>query len=142
MPANVVGLQHSPVKGQPRRAAERAIVVEGAGLEGDRHSKNGNRRALLVMEQEVLDLFGLPAGEVREQITVRGVDLHRLVFGTRLKIGEALLEVGAPCEPCELMETIRPGLQKELEGRRGRFVRVLKGGPIAVGDPIEVEPPH
>jgi MOSC domain-containing protein YiiM len=35
------------------------------------------------------------------------------------------------------METIRPGLQKELWGRRGMLCRVLGGGMIRRGDAIE-----
>lgn len=139
-PAVVVGLQRSPKQGE-RGSIDRATLIEGAGLDGDRHAKPGSRRALLVMEQEVLDRFELLPGTVSEQITVRGVDLHQLVFGTRLQIGAITLEVAAHCEPCERMDAIRPGLQKELIGRRGRFVRVVRGGSIAVGDSIEVEPP-
>lgn len=117
-------------------AVPSANLLEDSGLEGDRHARPGSRRALLVMEQEVLDRFGLPAGAVREQVTVRGLGLHRLELGARLRIGEAELLVTADCAPCRRMDEIRPGLRKELEGRRGRFVRVLKGGPIAVGDPV------
>jgi len=139
--AQVVALQSSPTKGQ-RGAIDRATLTEGAGLDGDRHAKPGSRRALLVMEQEVLDRLDLRPGMVMEQITVRGVDLHRLQQGTRLRIGDTTLEIAALCDPCERMEAIRPGLQKELIGRRGRFVRVVHGGAIAVGDAIEGEPPR
>jgi hypothetical protein len=38
------------------------------------------------------------------------------------------------------MERIRPGLRAALEGRRGRFVRVLSAGTFAVGDPLLIEP--
>ncbi len=141
MSATVVGLQCSRRAGE-RERLEQATLSENGGLDGDRHGKPGSRRALLVMEQEVLDRFGLPAGTVSEQITVRGVDLHRLDSGTRLVIGGTTLEVAAFCDPCELMEAIRPGLQKELIGRRGRFVRVIQGGAIALGDSIEVLPPR
>jgi MOSC domain-containing protein YiiM len=34
------------------------------------------------------------------------------------------------------MEQIRPGLQAELEGRRGMLARVVKTGEVAVGDTI------
>lgn len=142
MSATIVALHRSHAGGEPLTAMERATVTEGAGLEGDRHSKPGNRRALLVMEQEVLDLFDLPPGAVREQVTVRGLGLHQLAFGTRLKIGEVVLEVGPPCAPCELMDAVRPGLRQELQGRRGRFVRVVQGGAIEAGAPIAVEPPR
>jgi len=139
VPASVVALHRSHANRAPLEPLMLAQVVESAGLEGDRHSKAGNRRALLLMDHEVLEQHGLVAGDVREQITVKGLDLPKLVFGARLAIGGAVLEVGAPCAPCQRMEELRPGLRRQLEGRRGRFVRVVRGGPIAVGDPITVE---
>jgi MOSC domain-containing protein YiiM len=141
MTAVVIALQTSPARGEHDSVA-RATLTAGAGLDGDRHAKPGSRRALLVMEQEVLNDFGLAPGIVREQITVRGLDLHHLAEGTRLRIGASTLEVGAHCAPCAYIESLRPGLRHALEGRRGRFVRVVEGGAIAVGDPIEVEPPR
>jgi MOSC domain-containing protein YiiM len=42
------------------------------------------------------------------------------------------------CDPCELMEEIRPGLQAELEGRRGMLARVLKTGALSVGDELQL----
>jgi MOSC domain-containing protein YiiM len=93
------------------------------------------------MEQEVLDRFGLAAGAVREQVTVRGLALDSLALGSRLKVGAAIFEIGGPCAPCERMNEIRTGLRAELEGRRGRFARVVEAGTFAVGDPIAVLPP-
>jgi len=139
MSASVVALHRSHARRIPLETIEVAQVVESAGLQGDRHSKVGNRRALLLMDHEVLEQHGLSAGAVREQITVKGLDLPNLVFGTRLLVGGAVLEVGAPCAPCQWIDEIRSGLRAELQGRRGRFVRVLRGGSIAVGDAITVE---
>jgi MOSC domain-containing protein YiiM len=45
--------------------------------------------------------------------------------------------VSAVCGPCDLMEKIRPGLRKELYGRRGMLCRVIEGGIIRSGDAIE-----
>ena len=140
MTPSVVALHQSPRRGE-RDALERATLTAGAGLDGDRHAKPGSRRALLLMEHETLDRLGLAPGRVSEQITVRGVDLHGLAHGNRLQIGETTLELTVLCEPCERMDAIRPGLRQELDGRRGRFVRVIRGGAVAVGDPIEVRPP-
>jgi MOSC domain-containing protein YiiM len=36
------------------------------------------------------------------------------------------------------METIRPGLQAEIDGRRGMLARVTKTGDVAVGDELQV----
>ncbi len=41
-------------------------------------------------------------------------------------------------EPCERMEAIRPGLRQELKGRRGMLARIVEGGTVRVGDPIEL----
>jgi MOSC domain-containing protein YiiM len=122
----------------PLHAVERAVALVDRGLDGDRHAnRSGGRRQVLMMEQEVLDDFGLKPGDVREQLTVRGVPLGDLAQGTRLRIGSALFEVGHLCDPCERMEELQPGLQAALEGRRGRFLRVVSEGTIAVGDSIE-----
>jgi MOSC domain-containing protein YiiM len=121
----------------PLEPADRATAVTGAGLQGDRHSRPGGRRQVLLVEEEVLGRLGLGPGAVREQITVRGVPLDSLTEGGRLRLGAAIVEVREMCEPCSRMDEIRSGLRVELEGRRGRFVHVVQGGDIAVGDPIE-----
>ena len=140
MNPSIVALQLSHANRAPMKSVAKASAVEGSGLEGDRHAKPGTRRALLLMDQEVLEQFGLSAGDVREQVTVKGLALTKLAEGTRLKVGDAILEVGKPCAPCERMDEIRSGLRAELEGRRGTFVRVVKGGTVSVGDAITMEP--
>ena len=47
-------------------------------------------------------------------------------------------EVSMICDPCELMEEVRPGLQAEIDGRRGMLARVLKSGQVAVGDELQL----
>jgi MOSC domain-containing protein YiiM len=64
--------------------------------------------------------------------------VNALSLGQRLSIGEAELQVSAVCEPCELMEEIRAGLMDELKGKRGMLCRVLRGGSVKSGDPIEL----
>lgn len=141
MTPSIVALHASTKNRAPLLPLERATAVENRGIEGDRHSLAGNRRAVLFMAREVLDQFGLAPGDVREQVTVSGLPLHELALGSRLEIGEALFEVAGPCAPCQRMEELRPGLRQALEGRRGRFMRVLRGGSLAVGDPITVHAP-
>jgi MOSC domain-containing protein YiiM len=140
MSAEVVALHLSTQSRVPLRQVERVDALLERGLDGDRHAKPNSRRAVLLMEQETLDHFGLSPGDVREQVTVRGLELMKLVFGARLRVGTAVLEVAGPCAPCARMDEIRAGLKNELEGRRGRFVRVVQAGSFAIGDSITVEP--
>jgi MOSC domain-containing protein YiiM len=134
---------HLCTKGrQPLRSVREAHAVLQTGLEGDRHAKRDSRRQVLLVAQEVLDALGLAAGDIREQLTVRGLDVDALTPGDRLRAGTARFEVAGPCDPCERMNEIRPGLREALQGRRGRFVRVVGEGTVSVGDELIVEPGH
>ena len=137
----VVAIQLSHKNRAPMTTVTRATAIKDHGIDGDRHSLRNNRRAVLMIEGETLDEFGLAPGDVREQVTVRELELTGLTPGSRLRVGGAVLEVGGLCAPCERMDELQDGLQARLEGRRGRFVRVLEGGELSVGDPIIVEPP-
>jgi len=137
----VVAIQLSHASRASLASVGRVRALHERGLEGDRHAKPNSRRSVLLMEIETLESFGLEPGDVREQVTVRGLVLSALVFGTRLRIGEAVFEVAGMCRPCERMEELQSGLRAAIDGRRGRFVRVVQEGTFAVGDPIEVVPP-
>ena len=141
MNPTVVAIHLCQASRAPLVAVDRVSAIEEQGLDGDRHARPRGRRQVLLIEQETLEQLGLAPGDVREQVTVRGIALDRLVFGARLRVGGAVLEVAGPCHPCERMDEIRPGLQDALAGRRGRFVRVVVAGSFAVGDALIVEPP-
>lgn len=118
---------------------DEAQAVQNLGLKGDRHALPDSPRQVLLLEAETLDLLGLSAGELKENITTRGVDLNGLRTGDRLAIGPyVVLEITKPCSPCSRMEEIRPGLQQEVAGRRGTLARVLIGGTIRRDDPVTV----
>jgi len=116
-----------------------ALVVENSGLEGCTHARPGGKRQVLLVDVETLRSMNLTPGITRENITTEGLDVNALQLGQTLLIGGVTLEVSAVCEPCELMETIRPGLQRELQGRRGMLCRVLSGGALQPGDSIVVQ---
>jgi MOSC domain-containing protein YiiM len=79
----------------------------------------------------------LRPGGLRENITTTGLNVNSLAIGQRLQIGDTRLEVSEVCTPCDQIEKIRPGLRKELWGRRGMLCRVIEGGIIRRGDAIE-----
>jgi MOSC domain-containing protein YiiM len=122
----------------PLTPVPRVDAMADHGLTGDRPRRH--TRAVLLMEVETLERYGLVPGAVREQVTVRGITLADLAPGSRLRIGTMVLETGGMCAPCERMNELKTGLREELEGRRGRFFRVVEGGAFAVGDPITILP--
>ena len=137
----VAGLQVCPGTRQPMKPVTSARAVENLGLEGDRHARPDSKRQVLLIEAETLEKFGLRVGEVKENITTRGIALMSLSVGTRLRVGEAVLELTGECRPCERMEELRPGLRQALGGQRGMLARVAQGGLLSVGDAIIVEAP-
>ena len=137
--ATVVNLQLCPGTRLPMELVTSAKAIENLGLEGDRHAKADSKRQVLLIEAETLDKLGLRAGQVRENITTRGIALMNLPLGTRLRIGEAMFELTVECEPCNLMDQLRPGLKETLKGQRGMLARVTQSGALSVGDAILIE---
>ncbi len=113
-------------------------AIANRGFEGCVHGRRGSRRQVLLAEGETLRELGLSPGVVRENITTEGIRLGEIESGRRLRIGGAVLEVTVPCEPCDKMDAIRPGLQDELQGRRGTLCRVIENGLIRRGDALDV----
>ncbi len=122
---------------QPMKAVDSAQAKDAMGLVGD-VSFGRSKRQVLLIEKETLVEFGLAPGEVRENVTVSGVTLSGLPAGSLLQLGEALLEVIGDCHPCQFLDDVRPGLQGNMDGRRGIFGRILEGGTIRVGDVISI----
>jgi MOSC domain-containing protein YiiM len=125
----------------PMKEVEEAELVEDQGLRGCIHGRKGTKRQVLLMDSETLERFGIPRGAVKENITTQGIDFQTLREGQQVRVGESLLEITIPCDPCPRMDEIRMGLQQELRGQRGWLCKVVEGGKIRRGDRIEVLAP-
>ena len=115
----------------------KARLVADSGIEGCAHSRRGSKRQVLLVDRETLQAMDLAPGIIRENITTEGLAVNSLDIGQRLRIGDALLEVSIVCTPCDQLEKLRPGLRREIRGRRGMLCRVLEGGIVRAGDRIE-----
>lgn len=135
--ASVHNLFRAPKKHVPMEELREARLLADFGLEGCAHARVGAGRQVLLVDRETLEAMELAPGILRENITTDGLNVNSLQIGQLLRIGDAHLEVAMVCTPCNQMERIRPGLRKELWGRRGMLCRVLQGGRIHTGDSIE-----
>lgn len=125
------------------------ISVDG-GLHGDFRGvvKPGGRgrRQVTLIERADWDAAMAEVGhnigwqQRRANLLVEGLDLPQRP-GTRLRIGEVVLEVTRETDPCERMEALAVGLKAALsvDWRGGVCARVKAGGHIAVGDTIRIE---
>lgn len=137
MPGTVTHLFLCGAKGVPLTPVGEVRAVSRLGLDGDRHQKEDAPNQLLLIDEETLGEFDVPPGALRENIVTRGIDVQRIPYGTRLRLGEVEIELTKACTPCKLLEGIRPGLLKAMVGRRGVHARVLGTGTIRVGDAVE-----
>ena len=150
--AHVVSIVYRPWDAQEPRPQDRYArvpldrtrLVEFQGIEGD--AKGGaTDRQLNIMRAETLAELGAEGfktgpGEMGEHIVVTGVEPAALVAGSRLRIGPAVVEIGIPRTGCARFEMIQGKLRQSAKGRLGVLARVITGGEIAVGDPVEVLP--
>jgi len=126
-----------PAEGASMRPVPSAMAITGYGLKDDANAGHSQRQVLII-ERELLDEFQLSAGDVRENITVQGIQLAGMAPGTRVRVGQALLEATLDCAPCQFIEDKRPGLRAAMEGKRGTLFKVIEGGEISVGDVIRI----
>jgi MOSC domain-containing protein YiiM len=139
-------------EGEPMRAIDRARAIAGSGIEGDRYAIGrghfsgtpGTGRALTLVEAEVLESLTeslgspLQPGEVRRNVTTRGIALNALV-GLRFRVGGVLCEGMRLCEPCSYLEgLLAKPLMQLLRSRGGLRADVLEDGEIRVGDEVRV----
>lgn len=117
------------------RRVQHASAVTAEGLQDDANRGRRKRQVLLIELETLLD-FGLSPGDVRENIVVAGISLAGTAPGTRLHAGQVELEVATDCSPCDYIDSLRPGLQRQIRGRRGTLCHVIYGGVINVGDAV------
>jgi MOSC domain-containing protein YiiM len=137
MSATVIHLQIKLAAGAPMKPVPSVTAMAGYGLKDDANAGH-SKRQVLIIERELLDEFQLPTGEVRENITVQGIQLAGMAPGTRVRVGQAVLEATLDCAPCQFIEDKRPGLRAMMEGKRGTLFKVIEGGEIQVGDAIRI----
>jgi MOSC domain-containing protein YiiM len=116
---------------------DEVMAESGMGFVGD-VSFGRSKRQILFIEKETLDEFQLVPGQIKENVTVQGVELAGLPAGSQVQAGEVLFEVTGDCAPCQFIEDIRPGLRDEMDGRRGTLFRVVNGGTIRVNDTVAI----
>ena len=138
---SVVAISISAQKGVPKTNVPAALLVAEHGLQGDAHAGDWHRQvSLLALESiEKMRAQGLDVGPgaFAENITTRSLDLPHLHVGDRLRIGEAELEITQLGKECHSRCAIFEATGDCVMPREGVFARVLVGGPIQVGDPIQ-----
>jgi hypothetical protein len=128
---------------QPLVRVDAVEAVAGRGLVGDRYyeglgtfSGPGRGYQVTLVEAETLAAVDLPWEQARRNVVTRGLSLNALV-GREFTIGAVECIGRRLAEPCAHLEKLtRAGIMRPLVHRAGLRADIVRGGPIAVGDPI------
>ncbi len=142
MQGKIVAVCTSKNKGERKKNVGQANLLVGLGLEGDAHAGFQHRQvSLLALESiEKMRQMGLDVhpGDFAENITTEGLNLPVLPIGTKLRIGETLLEVSQIGKECHTRCNIYYQAGDCVMPKEGIFAIVVTGGKVATGDTIEV----
>jgi len=138
----VLAVCTSDRKGIRKRNVNQAELRPDWGIVGDAHAANWHRQVSLLAWESIEKMRNLGlnvnAGSFAENITTRGLSLVDLPVGTRLRLGQALVEVTQIGKVCHERCAIYTQAGDCVMPREGIFVKVHHGGQVQVGDAIEV----
>ncbi|MCP5026890.1 MAG: MOSC domain-containing protein [Actinomycetia bacterium] len=147
---HVTSIHRAPVGSAPMVGLDRAELVAGEGITGDRYALGSGHyssrphvdRQITLIESEVLDALrrdhdvDLRPEEHRRNITTAGVPVNHLV-GSYFRVGSCVLYGGRLNVPCAyLQELVDKRVFRPLVHRSGLNARIIIGGSVAPGDPI------
>lgn len=130
-------------KGQAKHLIEKGYFEVNHGLVGDIHAGNWHRQVSLLGQESIdkmtaLGIIGFCTSKFAENITTEGIELFTLTIGTRLKIGETIMEItqiGKECySGCQIITQVRDCIMP----RECIFTKVIEAGWIKPGDEIEI----
>ncbi len=138
----VVSVNTSPGKGERKKPQDHVVLREEHGIVDDGHAGPWHRQVSLLAQESIDTMVekGLDVGpgDFAENITTEGLNLYSLPLGTRIRLGEALVELTQIGKVCHDRCAIYYQAGDCVMPREGIFVRVLKGGRVAAGDELAV----
>jgi MOSC domain-containing protein YiiM len=137
----VVAVCVSEKKGERKTPVAAVELRENHGIVGDAHAGDWHRQVSLLASESIdkMRALGLDvdSGDFAENITTSGVNLVSLPIGSRLQIGETLLEVTQIGKECHTRCAIFYQAGDCVMPKEGIFARVITGGTIRPGDSID-----
>ncbi|WP_052572879.1 MOSC domain-containing protein [Haloferula sp. BvORR071] len=117
--------------------------------QADRRYHGGSEKAVCVYPaehypywREALEYPDLPHGAFGENLTIEGLPETEICIGDRFSLGEAVVQVSQPRQPCWKLarrwQVKDLPLQVERTGFTGYYFRVLHHGHVRPGDTLEL----
>jgi len=122
------------IKGLDKRTKRELLEVDKHGILEDKFYAKDIQRSILLSSNDSYILtqdnnITLSYGELGENILM-DFNPYSLDIGTKLQIGEVILEITQACTICNHLSKIDKKLPKLLKEDRGIFAKVVKDGTI------------
>ena len=145
MSGKVLSVNISEKKGTPKKQVNPGVLIEDFGLQGDAHAGKWRRQVSLLAKESIEKAKngptnGLCHGVFAENITTEGIELYTLPVGTRLQVGDCILELSQIGKECHEGCAVSKLVGQCVMPREGVFAVVIKGGKVYAGDTITVLP--
>ncbi len=141
--AKVLSVNISEKRGEKKHNVGEAFLKPNYGIDIDAHAGDWHRQVSLLSLSSFRKMRDLGAevnyGDFAENITVDGIDVVTLPVGTKIKVGETLMEltqIGKEChnKGCAIKQKVGTCVMPV----EGVFTKVLEGGWVRVGDAVKV----
>ncbi len=141
--SKLIGIFTGSTKGESKVTVETAELIPDYGLNGDHHAGLKPHRQVSLFAAETLHQITaagitISPEELSTNLLTEGLLLDSLATGTRLKIGNTILEITEARKPCGALTKIDKRLPKATYLKCGQFARVIEGGIISADDIIEI----
>lgn len=144
MQGQLIAVCLSQQTGERKTPVAEVELRENHGVIGDAHAGDWHRQVSLLAKESIdtMRAQGLDVdhGDFAENLTTEGIDLPQLPLGTRFAIGPCRLELTQIGKECHTRCAIYHQAGDCVMPKEGVFARVLCGGIIRPGDPIEIIP--
>lgn len=140
----VVSVNVSPKKGTRKTPVEDGFIELTAdyGVAGDAHAGNWHRQVSFLAQEsiQVAVDHGLDVGfgDFGENITTAGINMKQMPLGSRLSVGNTLVEVSQIGKVCHVRCAIYYLAGDCIFPREGVFGWVVEPGQVRVGDAVRV----
>jgi MOSC domain-containing protein YiiM len=142
MSGSVVAVCTSKRKGERKTPVAAIELQDNHGILGDAHAGPWHRQVSLLAFESIqkMQALGLDVttGDFAENITTQGLALPKLPVGTKILVGDTLLEITQIGKECHTRCAIFYQAGDCVMPKEGVFAIVLKGGRVVPNDPIQI----
>jgi len=130
-------------KGELSRSDKTKIDLDKNGVKNDKFYNQNIQRSVLVTSIASYDLaiqnnIDMNYGQLGENILIDYNPYH-LKDGTKIIIGDLILEITQHCTLCKSLAKVDKNLPKLLKEHRGVFAKVVSDATIHQGDTVYIE---